>query len=73
MVRRWNAEDTNDLKILAHAYRAMTVAEKTDRTVGWVVFKTHQLKAPIDVRPLNGTDPGPAGFNWVEIDLKKTH
>ena len=71
MVRRWNAEDTHDLRIPAHANRAMTVAE--NRAVRWVVFKTHQLKAPIDVRPLDGTDPGPAGFNWVEIDLKRTH
>jgi hypothetical protein len=51
----------------------MTVAEKTDRTVGWVVFKAHLLKVPVKVRPLSGTDPGPAGFDWVEIDLKQTH
>ena len=63
MVRRRNAEDINDLRIL----------EQTDRTVGWVVYETHQLKVPLNVRSLGGTDPGPAGFNWVEIDLKKTH
>ena len=70
MVRRRNAEDINDLRIPAQAYRAMTVAEQTDRTVG---SETHQLKVPLNVRSLGGTDPGPAGFNWVEIDLKKTH
>jgi hypothetical protein len=72
MVRRRNAEDINDLRIPAQAYRAMTVAEKGDCTVRWVVFKTHQLKVPINVRPLSGTDPGPAGFDWVEIDLEQT-
>ena len=73
MVRRRNAEDITDLRIPAQAYRAMTVAEQTDRTVGWVAYKTHQLKVPLNVRSLSGTDPGSAGFNWVEIDLKKTH
>ena len=73
MVKRRNAEDINDLRIPAQAYRAITVAEQTDRTVGWVVYETHQLKVPLNVRSLGGTDPGPAGFNWVEIDLKKTH
>lgn len=72
MVRRRNAEDIETLRIPAQAYRAMTVAEHTDRTVGWVVYKTHQLKVPVDVRPLGGTDPGPAGFDWVEIDFKQT-
>ena len=70
MVRRRNAEDMNDGRVPAQAYRATTVAEQTDRTVGWVV---HQLKVPLNVRSLGGIDPGPAGFNWVEIDLKQTH
>ena len=48
----------------------MTVAEEPDRAVRWVVFKAHRLTVPADVRPLGWTDPGPAGFNWVEIDLK---
>jgi hypothetical protein len=73
MVRRRNAEDVNGLRTPARAYRAMTVAEKTDRTVCWVVFKAHLLKVPVKVRPLSGTDPGSAGFDWVEIDLKQTH
>ena len=73
MVTRRNAEGINDPEILIQAYRATTVAEKTDDAVRWVIFKTHQLKVPADVRPLGGTDPGPAGFDWVEIDLKQTH
>ena len=56
MVRRRNAENVNGLRIPAQAYRAMTVAEKTDRTVGWVVFKAHLLKVPGKVRPLSGID-----------------
>ena len=73
MVRRRNAENTNGLRIAARAYRAMTVAEKTDRTADWVVFKVHLLEVPVTVQPLSGTDPGPAGFDWVEIDFRQTH
>ena len=73
MVRRRNAEDMNDRRVPAQAYRATTVAEQTDPAVRWVVFKAHRLKVPGDVQPLGGIDPGPAGFNWVEIDLKQTH
>jgi hypothetical protein len=51
----------------------MTVAEKTDRTADWVVFKAHLLEVPVKVQPLSGTDPGPAGFDWVEIDFRQTH
>jgi hypothetical protein len=71
MVRRRNAENVTRLRIPAQAYRAMTVAEKTDHTADWVVFKAHVLKVPVKVRSLSGTDPGPAGFDWVEIDLGK--
>jgi hypothetical protein len=73
MVRRRNAENTNGLRIAARAYRAMTVAENTDRTADWVVFKAHLLEVPVKVQPLSGTDPGPAGFEWVEIDFRQTH
>jgi hypothetical protein len=62
MVRRRNAEDVNGLRTPARAYRAMTVAEKTDRTVGWVVFKAHLLKVPGKVRPLSGIDPRASGI-----------
>ena len=73
MARRRNAEDINDLRIRAQAYRPMTISEKRDRAVRRVVLKTRQLKVPVNVRPLGEADPGPAGFNWVEIDFKQTH
>ncbi len=73
MVRRRNAEDINDLRIPAQAYRPMTVSEETDRAVRWVALKTHQLKVPVNVWVLREADPGPAGFDWIEIDFKQTH
>jgi len=51
----------------------MATAEKLDGSVDGVVVKVHQLKFSSNVRPSVGIDPGPAGFNWIEIDLKQTH
>ena len=69
MVRRQNTEDINGPRIPAQA----AIAEKIDRSAGGAVIRTHQLKVPINVRRFGGTDPGPAGFDWVEIDFKQTH
>ena len=73
MVRRLNADDINGLMIPAQAYRTMAIAEKMDRSAGGAVFKAHQLKLSLRGRRSCGTDPGPAGFDWVEIDLEQTH
>ena len=72
MIRRRSAEDIAGLAIQPQASRAMSNAEKKDRTVDGVVVNVHQLKFSARVRPSIGIDPGPAGFNWVEIDLKQT-
>lgn len=71
MVRRWSAEDTGDRQIPARRYRAPATVEKMDCSGGVAVFKTHQLKSSMDER--SSFDPGPAGFNWIEIDLKQSH
>ena len=39
MAKRWSAEDIRDLKTLAHSYSVQAIAEKMDRSVGWVSFK----------------------------------
>jgi hypothetical protein len=71
MVRRRNAEDTNGLRIPAQACCAKPVAQKRDRSRGGAAFKASQLKLSLNVRRSCGTDPGPAGFDWVEIDFGK--
>jgi hypothetical protein len=73
MVRRRNAEDTNGLRIPAQACCAEAVAQKRDRSRGGAAFKAGQLKLSLNVRRSCGTDPGPAGFDWVEIDFRQTH
>lgn len=72
MIKHRNAENVNGLSFPSQR-RAMTVAEKRDRTADWVVFKAYLLKSSVQHRPLSGTDPGPAGFDWVEIDFRRTH
>ena len=73
MVRRRNAEHTNGLRIPAQACCAKPVAQKRDRSRGGAAFKAGQLKLSLNVRRSCGTDPGPAGFDWVEIDFRQTH
>ena len=73
MVRRRNAEDITDQGIPAEAYCVMAIAEKRDRFAGETVFKARQLKLFLNVRRSCGTDPGPAGFDWVDIDFRQTH
>lgn len=69
MVRRRNVVDINGLRIRARAYRAMAIAANVDRSAGESVFKARQLRLFLNVRRSCGTDPGPAGFDWVEIDF----
>ena len=45
-------------RIPARAHRAMTAAERTDHPLGWVVYKTHHLKVPLNVRPQAGPIQG---------------
>jgi hypothetical protein len=73
MVRGGNAEDTNGLRIPAQACCAKAVAQKRDRSRGGAAVKAGQLKLSLNVRRSCGTDPGPAGFDWVEIDFRQTH
>ena len=73
MVRRRNAEGITDQRIPAQGYCVMAIAEKTDRFAGEDVFKARQLKFSLNVRRSCGTDPGPAGFDWVDIDFGQTH
>lgn len=71
MVRRWSAEDTSDRKLSARQFRAHATVEKMDCSGGVAVFKAHQLKSSSNAP--GSFDPGPAGFNWIEIDLKQSH
>lgn len=71
MVRRWSVEDASDRRRSARQYRAPATVEKMDCSGGVAVFKAHQLKSSLDER--SSFDPGPAGFNWIEIDLKQSH
>ena len=73
MVRRRNAGHINGLRIPAQAWCAKPVAKKRDRSRGGAAFKAGQLKLSLNVRRSCGTDPGPAGFDWVEIDFRQTH
>jgi hypothetical protein len=43
----------------------MSIAANVDRFAGEPVFKA----LPLNVRRSSGTDPGSAGFDWVEIDF----
>jgi hypothetical protein len=65
MVRRRNGVDVNRLRIRARGYRAMSIAANVDRFAGEPAFKAR----PLNLRRSCGTDPGPAGFDWVEIDF----
>ena len=58
MVRRRNAVDS--LTIRVRAYRA-----NADHSV----FKARQSRLFLNLQRSRGTDPGPAGFDWVEIDF----
>ena len=62
MVTRGNAVDS--LTIRARAYRA-----NADRSAGHSVFKARQSRLFLNLQRSRGTDPGPAGFDWVEIDF----
>ena len=62
MVRRRNAVDS--LTIRVRAYRA-----NADRSAGHSVFKARQSRLFLNLQRSRGTDPGPAGFDWVEIDF----
>ena len=63
MVRRRNAVDS--LTIRARAHRA-----NADRSAGHSVFKARQSRLFLNLQRSRGTDPGPAGFDWVEIDFR---
>ena len=72
MVRRRNVVDINDLRIRAQAYRAIAIAANLDRSAGESAFKALQLKLSLNDLSC-GFDPGPAGFDWVEIDFRQAH
>lgn len=73
MVRRRNVVDINGLKIRVQAYRAMAIAANLDRSAGESAFKARQLKFCLNDLRSWAFDPGPAGFDWVEIDFRQTH
>jgi hypothetical protein len=64
MGRRWTDQDVEELRRLLQHYPVPRVAELTDRTVGGVTFKAHQLRLPLKSRRQESADPGPAGFDW---------
>ena len=70
MGKRWTSQDVAALKNMAQKYPANVIAEKLDRTVGGVVFKAQQLRVSLKSRQTSEAigDPGPAGFDWTELD-----
>ena len=70
MGKRWTCQDVAVLKNMAQKYPATVIAEKMDRTVGGVVFKAHQLRVSLKSRQSSEAigAPGPAGFDWTELD-----
>lgn len=71
MVRRWSADDAGDRRLPGQKFGAYADIEKKDCSGRVAVFKAHQLNSSSDERC--SFDPGPAGFNWIEIDLKRSH
>ena len=77
MGRRWTEQDINELKHLAQRYSAPRIAELTNRTVGGVAFKAHQLKLPLrssrhEIGPGIGAEPEAAGADWIMADDMRT-
>ena len=64
MVRRRNRVHISGPRNRARSYRA-----NEDRSAGHSVFNARQSKSFLNLRRSLGTDPGPAGFDWVEIDF----
>jgi hypothetical protein len=62
MVRRRNAVDR--LTIRARVHRA-----NSDRSAGYSIFKARQSRLFLTLQRSRGTEPGPAGFDWVEFDF----
>jgi|tagenome__1003787_1003787.scaffolds.fasta_scaffold19339770_2 hypothetical protein len=74
MGRRWTGQDIKDLKRMAQRYPAPKIAELTDRSVGGVTFKAHQLKISLrtareGTANLGSHDPGPAGFDGLAFSM----
>jgi hypothetical protein len=70
MGRRWTDQDVQQLKSMVQRYPAPKIAELTDRTVGGVTFKAHQLGLSLRTSREGATnpgspEPGPAGFDWL--------
>lgn len=72
MIKQRNAENVNGLRVPAPAHRRTMVDGKTDRFAHWLVFRAHLFEAPAQDLPHRRSDPGPAGFDWVEIEFGQT-
>ncbi len=69
MARRWTDQEIEKLKRMARLYPAHRIAEMTNRTLGGIVFKAHELSIALRPRSqtsdqMSGADPGVAGFGW---------
>ena len=69
MEKRWTDQDIEKLKFMAQLYPAHRIAEMTNRTLGGIVFKAHELKIALRhpgqiSDQMSGADPGVAGFDW---------
>ena len=68
MGRHWTDQDIEKLKRMAQLYPAHRIAEMTNRTLGGIVFKAHELNIALRHREISdqmsGADPGVAGFDW---------
>ena len=70
MHRPWTDEEITKLRSMAQRYPARTIAAELGRGVSAVAVKAHQLRLSLKVKskaqkPL--VDPGPAGFDWVDL------
>jgi hypothetical protein len=69
MGRRWTDQEIEKLKRMARLYPVHQIAEMTNRTLGGIVLKAHELNIALHPHSrirdqMSGADPGVAGFDW---------
>jgi hypothetical protein len=68
--RPWTDEDINKLKSMAQRYPTQRIAAELGRGVSATTVKAHQLRISLKVKSKAKephVDPGPAGFDWVDL------
>jgi hypothetical protein len=72
-LRRWSVDDVAKLRQLAGTHPRNAIAAGLGRAPSALAVKAHQLKVSLRVvrdneaPTVSGADPGPAGFDWIEL------